>query len=238
MPRPKLHLNFDDDVLRELIFVAKHADRIEEIVTLAGRASEKAETHDFEDVVEEVAEQAKLPPGDVEQVLHTVYNITRITTRMKIDAAKFLEVATRAFEGRKGEEFSDGDLRAWKDSLKTIGQAVSKIDADHPFLVSRKADRLARAQQNIVYETKIITDLRPVFSAAGDRILRSVVNHRLVIDYFDGNRVSRMEFGLDLEDVAELRKTCERAELKALTLKDSLKDIPWVSSAPHEEKAK
>jgi len=234
-PRPKMHLHFDEDVLRELLFVAKHADKTEQIVNLAGQASEAADGCDFEDVVDVVADQIKLPTADVEQFLRTIYNITRITTRMKIDVARFLEVATRSLEELKD---SDADLRVWRDSLKTIDHAVSKIGADHPFLIARKADRLAHAQQNLVYETKIITDLRPVFSTTGDKILRSVVNHRLVIDYFDGNRVSRLEFGLDLEDVAELRKTCERAELKALTLKDSLKGVPWVPCTPHEETAK
>jgi hypothetical protein len=232
MPKPKLHVNLDDDVLRELLFVAKHAHRIDEVVNLAGQVSE---TSDFDETVEAVAEHVGMPVSEVERLLQGVYNITRIVVRVKMDVPQFLEAATQAFEDRKGDSFTEADLLTWKDSLKFLRPAVAKIGTDHPFSVSRKADRLARSQQNIVYEMKIITDLRPVFNASGDTILRSVINYRLIVDYFDGSRVARSEFGLDATDVTELRKACERAELKTLTLKESLKGIPWASNLPKGE---
>jgi hypothetical protein len=234
MARPKVHLNLDDEVLRELLFLAKHAGKLQDIIDLAGQAAQKS---DFDETVDYVAERVGMPASDVERLLQTVYNITRIMMRVKIDVPQFLETVTRAFEERK-DAFTDSDLQLWRGALDGIRQAVSKVGPDHPFSVSRKADRLARAQQNIVYEVKILTDLRPVFSSAGDTILRSVVTHRLLVDYFDGNRVARIEFGLDAADVAELRKTCERAEMKALTLRESLKGLPWAVNLPGGEQAK
>src|SRR5260221_287835 len=110
MPRAKLDLHLDDEILRELLFLAKHAVRIEEIVRLAGEVAPNA---DPEEAIEFVAEHCKMPAGEVERLLHTVYNITRIAARMRIDAAQFLESATHDFEER-GEDFSAADLAVWR----------------------------------------------------------------------------------------------------------------------------
>ncbi len=149
---------------------------------------------------------------------------------MRIDSAQFLEHATRVFEERAGDASPDEDLRVWKGALDMLREALSRIEPDHPFSVSRKAERLAWGHQNVFFEGKILTDLRPVFSAAGDKLLQSVVTHSLLIDYFEGNRVVRLELGLDVSDVAELRKVCERAELKSITLREALKALPWASN--------
>jgi hypothetical protein len=226
MPASKPSFELDEQVLDDLLLLAKHAGRIEEVVNLAGEVPPGA---GFDDTARQVAEKTGMPAPEVEQLLSTVNNILRIQMRTRIDMAQFLEAATRAFEEKKDEPSAGEDLSTWKGAVDAIRDQLGKVGPDHPFSVARKAERLARTHENVVYEVKVITDLRPVFSKAGDKILESVVTHTLLIEYFDGSRSTRIELGLDASDLAELRKVCERAELKAVTLKEALKGIPWAA---------
>jgi hypothetical protein len=68
---------------------------------------------------------------------------------------------------------------------------------EHPFAVTRKAERLTRAHENVLFEAKVMTDIRPVFNVAGDKILHTVITHSLLIDYIAGNQFAKIEIGLD-----------------------------------------
>ena len=80
-----------------------------------------------------------------------------------------------------------------------------------------------------------MTDIRPVFNAAGDKILHTVVTHSLLVDYIDGNQFAKIELGLDGADLTELRKVLERAEQKALTLREALNEVPWAAKEQLQE---
>jgi len=72
-----------------------------------------------------------------------------------------------------------------------------------------------------------VTDLRPVFNEAGDRIVQSVISHVLSIDYHDGMDHRVIQFSLDAGRLAELKEDCERAIRKAAVLKRDLASAPW-----------
>jgi len=69
----------------------------------------------------------------------------------------------------------------------------------------------------VLTDTRLITDLRPVFNAAGDEIKAIVLTHVLSVSYFDGSQRRRIEFALDVADLGQLRKIAERAYRKMAT---------------------
>jgi hypothetical protein len=74
--------------------------------------------------------------------------------------------------------------------------------------------------------------MRPVFDDAGESIKQTIVTHTILIDYSDGGDNRQLQVAMDASDIAELRRLCERAEVKAASLRSVLKDMPWPVSIP------
>ncbi len=228
MAIPKLDFEIDDDILRDLLFLARNAGKIEEVINAAGEVTPGTGA---DTTIEHVTEKVKMAEADAARILYTVHNILRTQMRIRIDVPQFLEAATRELEDKATDKEGKDNLKLWKEAAESLRSVLGKLGPDHPFAVTRKAERLARAHENMLFESKVMTDLRPVFNAAGDKILHSVIAHSLLIDYFDGGNICRMEIGLDAEHLVQLRAACERAERKAITIRDTLKGIPWVEKA-------
>jgi hypothetical protein len=236
MPGQKFSLHLEEDVLTDLVFLAQNAGRLGEIIAASATISPGCE---FARTVEQVARATNMPVGDVQRILQTLHNILRTQGQMRIDLPQFLDLVTTDLAEHAGTPQSDENLRVWRAAVATIQEALGKLGPDHPFTISRKAERLSSANQCNLYEAKVITDLRPVFNKAGDEIQCSIVTYRLLIDYFDVSPLPhRIEIALDASDVAELRKACERAELKGVTLKKALKGIAWAPRPDPRESTK
>jgi len=73
----------------------------------------------------------------------------------------------------------------------------------------------------------VITDLRPVFKGPPDESPAGMVLfHTLKLTYWDRQRDDRSSFdiALDENDVSNLKKLLERAEMKAKTLRSQLQN--------------
>ncbi len=227
----KLDFQLDEDILRELLFLAKNAGKVEDVIRVAaevpaGTSSEKTAAY--------TAKKLGFAEGDIERLLHTIHNILRTRLRLRIDVAQFLDEATRELEAR-ATDAPDEELKVWKSSLDLLRKVLGRMSPEHPFAVTRKAERLTRAHENVLFEAKVMTDIRPVFNVAGDKILHTVITHSLLIDYVEGNQFAKIELGLDAAELTELRKVLERAEQKALTLREALKEVPWAAKEQREE---
>src|SRR5207248_2039440 len=112
------------------------------------------------------------------------------------------------------EEWRKRNLEQLRASGDRIASVIATITKDHQLLMRQKAIELTFAHQNIFKSSRIITDLRPVFNAAGDDIKAIVLTHVLGVEYFDGVRNQRIEFALDEGDVLALLKSAQRAQIK------------------------
>jgi hypothetical protein len=117
--------------------------------------------------------------------------------------------------------------------ISAKGKALSilaLVDADHPAIISQKARRLSFQYERIFVNGDIITDLRPVFTTAGDKLLEMIIQHKLIITQHDSTHTdSEIHFVLDARDVINLKNACERAIQKATVLKDSLGSLPLIT---------
>jgi len=118
----------------------------------------------------------------------------------------------------------------WADKKPVIKSILALLAADHPAVISFKAQRLSHSYERIFMEAEILTDVRPVYTIKGDKILEMIIQHKLIITQHDGNdRNGDIHFALDARDVVNLKKACDRAIQKAKVLKDSLGNLPWVT---------
>jgi hypothetical protein len=109
-------------------------------------------------------------------------------------------------------------------------EMLEAYKGNHPINITFKAQKLAYLHERIYREGEIITDVRPVFDATGEKVLEAIIGHTLTISFSRvGQNNERIHLALDAGDVLDLRKACDRAIIKAKTLQSSFasSDLNW-----------
>ncbi len=127
----------------------------------------------------------------------------------------------RAKEGSGIElnEFVDGilDAVAQTDELKlkinenTRENFVRMLNLSGSFLLTLKAADIIREREKLILNTRIMTDVRPVFSENSE-LLGSIIIHNLRIAFEEGNEIKELYFALDKNDLTLLKENIQKAE--------------------------
>lgn len=130
------------------------------------------------------------------------------------NASAFFDELTSALK----EFWAPEELDTWT----TLKPAVATLlDSESVALVA-KAFRLQFDQVDILTESRIVTDLRPIFDQSAGKPLAAIVCHSLRLTYSEGGRAQQVALALDTRDIEQLRALCERALRKVDALKDYL----------------
>ena len=148
----------------------------------------------------------------------------RSAETFKVSTFDFINLMTEAFRAKANTEQEKEEFRLWEQKKGPICAAIDSLRPDDVFLLSEKAGRISFAHQNIFKDAQILTDLRPIFNEAATSIVQAVVTHALYLEYYDGTETRRLELTLDATDAAHLKRLCTRAEQKAISAKESLKN--------------
>jgi hypothetical protein len=112
-------------------------------------------------------------------------------------------------------KWEEGEIEKWRNldpqirnffSLTTVMSVVKVLDLSYDY-------------SNLLQNTKILTDVRPVFNDEATCINGSVVSFTLRLYYNTLSESKTLSIALDKEDIIRLRKQCERALVKADTAK-------------------
>nr|NQU94468.1 hypothetical protein [Bacteroidota bacterium] len=169
-----------------------------------------------------VSEIEKIPNnisfGDVEESLMEVTNSHKVIlglyfTFCKVDipekkfAKKLLDYYTKQLdEGIKKSDLESKVLKLFKK--------------DNPVRLAIKSRIIASQIDKSFIDSRIITDIRPVFSSSEENILiGKVITNNLKISFRKDNAIKDVYFSLDEEDLESLKKTINRALLKTKLLK-------------------
>ena len=210
------------------------------LVVPAGAVTDLKTLLKYLDRLPDVIERSKSQPYGITtfQVLHPIATSMGIDYSELYDAfsalenIKLLEVEFRSADEAL-ERIESGISGSFAPELASkraeLVQALAVYTQDNPILLAFKSQRLAYLYQNIYRDAELITDSRPIFNSDGDKVLEFMVSHSLAITYTTGSsRSERIHLTLDAGDVLKLRKACDRAILKAKTLKDALgKSAEW-----------
>lgn len=85
-----------------------------------------------------------------------------------------------------------------------------------------KALDLMYDRDNLLQRTRIMTDIRPLFSSDAGSVEGCVVAHTLRISFDTGGNNREVSFAIDESDLQDLIETCQRAILKAKTAKTEI----------------
>ena len=100
MPASTFAFHLDEEVLKDLVFLARHASRIGEIIGVAAELSAAA---NFEETVKHVARKTKMPEPDVSRILQTLHNVIRTQAHLRVETPQLLDMVTRDFKARESE---------------------------------------------------------------------------------------------------------------------------------------
>ena len=128
---------------------------------------------------------------------------------------------------------SNDKLKINQDDLPIIRDHLIQLLSLHnqPYGLSAKAMELSNDYNNILVETKIITDIRPVFK--NDNVespASTLILHNLKLTYYNEKTEKEIYITLDSDDIDKLIEVLNRAKQKELSLKKYLnnKDIKFL----------
>lgn len=166
-----------------------------------------------------------------------------ISKKIKLDYSSVLEIVEAitslsfARENVNGHnKFVQGVVEALEDpeyetspkSLSELYKAFSTLfSVKSTYHITDKARALTFQRENLLLNTRVITDIRPIFSDDDDcQIEGEVILHTLKIASQKGYNHDTIYFALDSDDLAELKVQIERAERKESNIRKRIGNLP------------
>jgi hypothetical protein len=159
------------------------------------------------------SEVKAIPPADIAKLIDSVVSVHRVLSRFPAGIHKLAaEVTEAAVEGI--------DKFKIPDDVDFAGRLAGLLAADSFNILSVKAKELQLQAERLFCEARVLTDIRPVFGdKPGDAPTAMVIIHTLKIVFHEALTHEEFYVALDAEDIASLKRTLERAEEKARSLK-------------------
>ena len=210
-------------VQKDVDFLLKHSDGV---LKLLSATKDDHDNISQDRYLSELSADLGISVIDAARMVATLENIQILGVEAGSPAKTFELIADRLDENLKSQ---------WESRRDTILKILLLVSENHPVVVSQKAHRLAYSQETLFVDGEILTDARPVFTVAGDRVLEMVILHTLVITRHRGDhRNATMHLAMDAADVIKLKNACDRAMLKATVLKKALSDKAWTTTIFNE----
>jgi hypothetical protein len=168
-----------------------------------------------------VAGQTSLAPLDIRDLIEVLLNLYLVRADTELPIEDFVKVVLEAMESTEAEELvpEDGDWTSFRSRLSRLLQYEESIG------VVAKASFLGLQHSHVYHEARLFTDFRPIFRMnAEERPLAGLISHTLKIEYHQDGRINEFFVALDQDDVRELRRLLNRADIKAKSLKAALEN--------------
>lgn len=146
--------------------------------------------------------------------------------------------------GMNVKEFIDSQIREFSktldleeslaDQLSLSLSRLEELASLQVFQLAGKAIELTYDRDNLLQRTRIMTDVRPLFTKDGVEIEGAVVAHTLRISFDSAGSDCEMSLALDDTDLRQLISDCERALMKAETAREKLceaANVPTIANA-------
>lgn len=119
--------------------------------------------------------------------------------------------------------------------IKQCIQAIGKMAGVVAFKRTSKAIELTYDCDNLLQRTRVMTDVRPLFSADAQDIDGAVVSHTLRIRYDSAGNDREMSLALDDADLMKLIDDCKRALLKGRTARSKMCNPGNIPTMPSKD---
>jgi hypothetical protein len=158
-----------------------------------------------------------IPIEDLVDIVSALYSISYVRQFSGISVNRFLSDLIEELR-------IPADLET-EDQVSAVRSRLRVFLGIETLNTLSKAVGLQRDGERLYCESKIFSDIRPIFlNDASARPQSAVITHTLKIGYHEGKDHKEFFVILDMEDLEELREVIERAHVKSQTLRGLLTD--------------
>jgi hypothetical protein len=200
-----------------IALLARHADKVP---MLAGviegmRPADRVPSK----IAKQFSEGAAIPVTEARQIVNQLMAFHQLQSTVGMTPTEMYDEVLESLTLDASEEWKKDHLENFKKARRIIEEAASP---SHPLYLVQKAMRLRYEHQNILYDSNVLVDVRPVFDIQGRELKQMTLGFKLEIEYNDGTERRHLFAALDALDIAKLKASCERAQTKTVTLTKAL----------------
>lgn len=171
----------------------------------------------MDDFSENVASHLGVLAGRAKDVVLVLASMLSLRDNFPAPVEKLLDELRNAARSKE-LKFSEDEWNCFATHLRKFFAAETALET------VAKAQNVTYEEQRILIDSRIITDLRPVFrQQIGSKPEAFIVTHALRIAYHENEQTKEMYFALDKEDLKKLHDVVARAIQKEATLKNVVK---------------
>lgn len=234
MPEPQYTFSLPESAYAELAALAKHAQILSDFTEYVADVQQVS----LKEAVVKASKKTALTQDESRRIIRALLNLHSLVAHLEKDPADVVSAVTSTLELKASESWKKANLEAWNNATDSIVKVLSEIGPDSALAVTGKARAIERSHENGYVDSRIFTTLRPVFNRDGDAIQKMIVFNELVLTIVSGGSPQTLQIALDASDIIELKKQCERAQLKSATVQKSLSELPWqtyISNDPEND---
>ena len=170
----------------------------------------------LEEITKKLSQKLNLKKSELFQIIRTFFSLISNQEESRVDLNIFVD---DIIEALKEDEKLEPDI-ALKSQLTEI------LSSRGLFYYTSKATTLVNEREKLLVNTRIVTDVRPVFNEEKDcKIENLLVIHNLKIEYHEGSEHKELYFALDGSDLKRLKEHIQRAEEKEKAIREQFKSI-------------
>jgi hypothetical protein len=160
--------------------------------------------------------KAKLSPNATRALIRQLIAVRSYIDHAHVAPSEAVEALTL---GLKSKNWPNDLYPKWEN----FGKVLERFLSLENIITTAKALELALDFEHILTSSKIITDIRPVYSATRDKIIGGIVCNRLRLRFHDEDNDKSISLSLDKDDIERLQGLCGEALKKIEMASDMLK---------------
>lgn len=172
--------------------------------------------YDSKKMIESSANKVKTTSlNDAEEIIGTIYSLYELKNHLPLSESAFIDIIADAMNS--GENNS---LKLANENLEEFKQKLSAFLNVNSLSIRTKAGNIRVDHNNILKNTSLITDIRPVFGNNVDDLpLGMVLVHTLKIVYEQNDELKKFYVALDDNDLTTFINSLKRAQNKSESLR-------------------
>jgi len=193
---------------------------IEQLERIASCLKNSEPRIDIKSFAREVASETDIPFEQSNKLISFLWRLLIVKGRYDGSLSEFIDDLSEALRELDESIWSDKEHKEWEKRRTIISELLATPGA---LGLSTKAAELLLEHPFVLCESRIISDLRPIFDDDADVILGFVNFHTLMLRCVEGGKEKILHIAMDNNDVSQLKEHAERAEKKVRMLDAELK---------------
>jgi len=189
----------------------KKLKRIEEAL------KKESPTVDLKLLTASVVKSTSIDSKLVNSIITILWQFAIIKKKIDLTATDFVNSLITSLNETKSDYWDKKDTENLK---KKVDHIINILDSKNSIAYSAKSAELVLDQQFLFCESRMITDIRPVFDQEAKDIECLIPFHILSISYHDDSGYHQIRFAMDINDILQLRKQLDGAEQKEKQIRE------------------